>query len=189
LYRYHVKPALILTSFAIVAAACRPQPSTAPSPVPAPSAPACPALTQPANGWPVVEDTSGFTITLPPRFEERSKGTSARHFDMAPDYEESITIGTILGDLGLTAYRRPYQAALMLDYSECTEMIGGDPVSIQAWRTPNGVFRNMQRADRYDVFAIRQVRPGVYLYFTGGTYRVSTQALMLASIRSWRRLR
>ncbi|HSQ30152.1 MAG TPA: hypothetical protein VLN49_09895 [Gemmatimonadaceae bacterium] len=187
--RYPVMRTRILALLAIGAAACRPQQTTAPSPVPTSSAPACPALTQPANGWPVIADTSGFTITLPPRFEERSKGTGARHFDMAPDYEESIIVGTIVGDLGLTAYRRPFQAELMLDYSECTEMIGGDPVSIQAWRTPNGVFRNAQRADRYDVFAIRQVRPGVYLYFTGGTYRASTQALMLASIRSWRRLR
>ena len=98
-----------------------------------------------------------------------------------------MTFGIIRGGLGLEGYRRAYQPALMLEYSECSESVGGDKISIQAWRTPNGVFRNTRRFDRYDVFAIWEIRPGVYAYSTGGTYSRPSQDLMLGAIRSWRR--
>lgn len=97
-----------------------------------------------------------------------------------------MSFGIIRGALGLAGYRRVYQPDLMLDYSECSDTVSGYPISIQAWRTPNGVFRNYRRFDRYDVFAIWEVRPGVYAYLTGGTDHSPTQALMLAAIRSWK---
>jgi hypothetical protein len=98
-----------------------------------------------------------------------------------------MTFGIIRGGLGLAGYRRAYQPPLMLEYSECSESVGDDRISIQAWRTPNGVFRNRRRLDRYDVFAIWEIRAGVYAYVTGGTYSRPTQDLMLGAIRSWRR--
>ena len=98
-----------------------------------------------------------------------------------------MTFGIIRGGLGLAGYRRAYQRALMLEYSECSESVGDDRISIQAWRTPNGVFRNRRRLDRYDVFAIWEIRAGVYAYVTGGTYSRRTQDLTLGAIRSWRR--
>jgi hypothetical protein len=98
-----------------------------------------------------------------------------------------MTFGIIRGGLGLEGYRRPYQPALMLEYSECSDAVGDDKISIQAWRTPNGVFRNTRRFDRYDVFAIWEIRPSVYAYITGGTYFRPAQDLMLGAIRSWQR--
>jgi hypothetical protein len=87
------------------------------------------------------------------------------------------------------AYRRPYQPALMPDYSECAEQVNGHYVSIQAWRTPNGTFRNSQRLDRYDVFSIWELSPGVYAYLEGGTWKRPTQDVMLAAVRAWRSTR
>jgi len=166
-----------------VIAACRAR-ATAPNPAPLPSARACPARLHAEKDWKLVDDSSGFSIALPPGFEERQAGGPFRHFAMAADFQESISIGAIHGDLGVQGYKRAYQPELMLDYSECSEMIGGIPVTIQAWRTPNGVFRNFQRLDRYDVFALWEAGPGTYFYLTGGTYRRPTQDLMLAAIRS-----
>ncbi|HEV8355699.1 MAG TPA: hypothetical protein VGQ17_02930 [Gemmatimonadales bacterium] len=97
-----------------------------------------------------------------------------------------MSFGILRGDLGLSGYRRAYQPTLMLDYSECSDTVGRYRIAIQAWRTPNGVFRNYHRFDRYDVFAIWQSGPGVYAYLQGGSDRRQTQDLMLAAIRSWR---
>jgi hypothetical protein len=124
---------------------------------------------------------------LPPGFEERPSGGAFRHWQLAADFQQSMSVGTIRGMLGLAGYRRAYQPALMLDYSECSENVAGYDVSIQAWRTPNGVFRNSRRLDRYDVFAIWEAQPGVFIYITGGTYVRQTQDLMLGAIRAWRR--
>lgn len=98
-----------------------------------------------------------------------------------------MAFGMIHGDLGLSGYRRVYQPEIMRDYSECTDSVSGYPVSIQAWRTPNGVFRDFRRFDRYDVFAIWEVRPQVYAYITGGTDARVSQELMLRAIRLWRK--
>ena len=98
-----------------------------------------------------------------------------------------MTFGIIRGGLGLANYRRPYQPALMLEYTECTDAVGDYQMSIQSWRTPNGVFRNSRRLDRYDVFAIWEVQTGVYAYIGGGTYSRPTQDLMLGAIRAWKR--
>lgn len=122
---------------------------------------------------------------MPPGFRERLTGGPTRHFEAPSGYRPWMSFGIIHGDLGLAAYRRLYQPALMLDYSECADAVNGSSVSIQAWRTPNGIFRNYQRFDRYDVFAIWQLRPGVYAYLTGGTDNPPSQVLMLAAIRAW----
>ena len=96
-----------------------------------------------------------------------------------------MSIGFIRGELGLQGYRRAYQPTLMLEYSECSDTVGAYKISIQAWRTPNGTFRNARRLDRYDVFAISEVQPGMYVYLTGGTYSRPTQDLILGAVRSW----
>ena len=98
-----------------------------------------------------------------------------------------MSFGIITGDLPLSGYRRPHQPELMHDYSECTEVVGGYRVFIQSWRTPNGVFRNFRRYDRYDVFAIWEEREGVYAYVTGGTHSRATQDLLLGAVRAWQR--
>ena len=109
-----------------------------------------------------------------------------RHWEAPTGYNPYMSFGVIQGNLGLAGYRRFYQPELMLDYSECTDTVSGFPVSIQAWRTPNGVFRNFRRSDRYDVFAIWEVRPGVYAHLTGGTDEQPTQVLMLGAVRAWK---
>ena len=133
-----------------------------------------------------MEDSAGFTLALPPGFEERAPGGPFRHWELAADFQQSMTFGIVRGDLGLAGYRRVYQPTLMLDYSECADTVSGHLVSIQAWRTPNGVFRNSQHLDRYDVFSIWEVGSGVYAYLQGGTYQRPTQELMLGAIRAWR---
>jgi len=74
----------------------------------------------------------------------------------------------------------------MQEYSICTDTVSGYEVSIQAWRTPDGVYRKLRRLDRYDVFAIWKVRPGLYAYLSGGSYDVSMQMTMLGAVRAWR---
>jgi hypothetical protein len=171
--------AAVLTS-----AGCHTRPVT---PRAARSAPACPAHSRAQADWIVVTDSTGFSIDLPPGFQEHPSGGDFRHFEMTGDFNEAISVGTIRGNLGLAGYRRVYQPTLMLDYSECVEVVGGMSMSIQAWRTPNGVFRERRRLDRYDVFAIGETQPGVFAFITGGTYRRPTQDLLLAAVRSWRR--
>ncbi len=107
-------------------------------------------------------------------------------FESPGDFRHSMASGVIRGNLGFAGYRRFYQAELMLDYSECYEVIAGYQVSIQAWRTPNGVFRNFKRSDRFDVFAILQLGPGVYFYETGGSDLRSVQDQILISLRMLR---
>lgn len=179
-------PHCLVAAAATCLAACHPTPSLTPAPSPAPAAPACPAPALSGIDWIFVDDSAGFTLALPPSFQERPAGGLFRHWELAADFQQSMTFGIIRGELGLSGYRRVYQPTLMLDYSECSEAVAGYRISIQAWRTPNGVFRNYRRFDRYDVFAIWEASPGVYVYLTGGTYRRPTQDLMLAAIRSWR---
>jgi hypothetical protein len=136
--------------------------------------------------WVFVDDSAGFVLALPPGFQERASGGAFRHWEPAANFQSSMSFGIIQGNLGLSGYRRVYQPALMPEYSECSDSVNGYPLSIQAWRSPNGVFRNYRRFDRYDVFAIWEVRSGVYAYLTGGTDHQSTQVLMLAAIRAWK---
>lgn len=171
-------------------AGCRATPAAPPPvPTPAPAAKACPAPILSELAWVFVEDSSGFTFALPPNFQERTSGGAFRHFELANDFQQSMSIGFIRGELGLQGYRRAYQPTLMLEYSECSDTVGAYTISIQAWRTPNGTFRNARRLDRYDVFAISEVRPGMYVYLTGGTYSRPTQDLLLGAVRSWRAAR
>ncbi|HLA13743.1 MAG TPA: hypothetical protein VJZ25_01855, partial [Gemmatimonadaceae bacterium] len=179
-------PHCLVAATAVGLAACRAAPSSTPSPSPAPAAPACPAPALPGIEWVFVEDSAGFTLALPPGFQERPAGGPFRHWTLEADFQQSLTFGIIQGGLGLSGYRRAYQPTLMLDYSECSDTVSGYQISIQAWRTPNGVFRDYRRFDRYDVFALWEVRPGVHAYLLGGTYRRPTQDVMLAAIRSWR---
>jgi hypothetical protein len=180
----------LLLAAALGLAACRARPTTAPSPGPTarpvPAAKACPAPSARRVKWVYAVDTTGFTLALPPGSREHASGGPARHWDSDSAGRPSISFGIIRGDLGLAGYRRAYQRELMPDYSECTDTVNGYKVSIQAWRTPNGVYRGFRRYDRYDVFAIWEVRPAVFAYITGGASEQPTQVLMLAAIRAWK---
>ncbi|MGH7711429.1 MAG: hypothetical protein ACREOG_09090 [Gemmatimonadaceae bacterium] len=167
-------------------AACRTTPTTSAVPKTSPAARAAPACPAPELGhidWILVDDSSGFTIALPLGYQERTSGGAFRHWQLAADFQQSMSFGIIRGELGIAGYRRVYQAEVMLDYSECSDTVGELQISIQSWRSPNGVFRNYRRFDRYDVFAIWQVRPGVYGYLAGGTQSRQTQEIMLGAIR------
>ncbi len=177
---------LVAVAVAIGIAGCRATPAAPPVPSPAPSALACPAPELGGLEWVFVDDSTGFAFALPPGFQERTSGGPFRRFELTADFQQSMSIGIIRGNLGLEGYRRAYHPTLMLEYSECSDTVGDYKISIQAWRTPNGIYRNYRRVDRYDVFAISEVQPGVYVYLTGGTYSRSTQDLMLGAIRSWR---
>ncbi len=177
----------LAATVAAAVVACRPLPP--PSPRPAPSARACPAPRLRDVKWSVFNDSSGFALTLPPGAREGESFGASRHWDFGADFWESMAFGIIHGDLGLRAHQRAYQPALMLEYSECSDTVEGYAVSIQAWRTPNGVFRNFRRSDRYDVFAIWEIAPGTYAWFQGGTWLRPSQDIILAAIRAWKPLR
>lgn len=188
-YRCHLARRLAVAAAAGLAAgltACRAKPVLSPRAAPEPAIRACPAPRLRGVPWLFVEDSSGFILAMPPGFQERASGGAFRHFESPEGYGPWMSFGVLRGDVGLAGYRRVYQPNLMLDYSECTDTVGAYPVSIQAWRTPNGIFRNYQRFDRYDVFAIWEVRPGVYAHLSGGADQAQTQELMLAAIRSWK---
>jgi hypothetical protein len=176
----------LLFAVGLPLAGCRSHPSLAPAPVPELSAAACPAPADGGTHWVRAADSAGVTLALPPGFQERAPEGAARHWEIPGDFSQWMTFGIIRGPLGPEAYRRAYQPSLMPEYSECWDEVDGQRVSIQAWRTPNGVFRDYQRLDRYDVFAIWEVRPGVYAYLSGGTYRRSMQVVMLSAVRAWR---
>lgn len=184
-YRRLVAQLLYLAATASLAA-CHQKPSASVVSAPAPAARACPAPKLRGVKWVFAEDSAGFILALPPGFQERTLGGPFRHWEPAADFQSWMSFGIVRGELGLSGYRRAYQAALMPDYSECSDTVRGYPISIQAWRTPNGVFHNYRRFDSYDVFAIWEVRPGVYAHLTGGTDHQPTQVLMLAAIRSWK---
>lgn len=187
-----VRRFVLATVVALVA--CRSRPTTAPTPgpgagavaTPAPAARACPAPKLRRIPWVLVGDSSGIVLAMPPGFQERPSGGAFRSFASAEGYRPYMSFGIIRGDLGLAGYRRAYQPELMPDYSECTDIVNGFAVSIQAWRTPNGVYRNFRRSDRYDVFAIWETGPGAYAYLSGGTDDQPTQVLMLGAVRAWR---
>lgn len=177
---------LLFLAAAASLVACHPRPSLTLPPASAIAARACPAPKLRGVKWVFADDSAGFILALPPGFQERESGGPFRHWESAADFRPSMSFGIIRGELGLSGYRRVFQPGLMPDYSECSDTVSGYPISIQAWRTPNGVFRNYRRLDRFDVFAIWEVRPGVYAYLAGGTEHQPTQVLMLAAIRSWK---
>jgi len=171
-------------------AACRAKPVVAPAHVagapPVPAAHACPAPKLRRVKWVLADDSAGFIFALPPGYQEQRSFGPFRHFESPQGYRPYMSFGIVRGNLGLSGYRPVYQPELMLDYTSCVDTVNGYRVSIQAWRTPNGVFRNFQRYDRYDVFAIWEVSPGVYAYQNGGTDDQPTQSVMLGAVRAWK---
>ena len=187
--RRTIAPGWLLLAVASLAA-CRAKPVMAPTRAagapPLPAAHACPAPKLRGVKWVLASDSTGFTVALPPGFQETKSGGAFRHWESPEGYRPYMSLGIIRGNLGMSGYRPVYQPELMLDYTSCVDTINGYRVSIQAWRTPNGVFRNYQRYDRYDVFAIWEVRPGVYMYQNGGTDDQPTQVVMLGAVRAWK---
>lgn len=181
---------LCVASVVAMLAACRATPVVGPARVPGapplPAAHACPAPKLRGVKWVLASDSSGFIVALPPGFQETMSGGAFRLWESPDGYRPYMSFGLIRGNLGLSGYRPVYQPELMHDYTSCMDSVSGYRVSIQAWRTPNGVFRNSQRYDRYDVFAIWEVRPGVYMYQNGGTDDQRTQVVMLGAVRSWK---
>lgn len=127
---------LLLSRYLVAAAAadlaaCHSKPSTIPTPIPAPAAAACPAPDLARTKWVFVDDSAGFTLALPPDFQERPSGGPFRHWESATDFQQSMSFGIIRGKLGLSGYRRVYLPARMLDYSECSEVVAGYRISIR----------------------------------------------------------
>jgi hypothetical protein len=72
----------------------------------------------------------------------------------------------------------------MMEMSQCVDSIGGRQVLVQAWRTRGGTFRNGQRMDRYDVFAVVPVSPERRFYLASGSHRPQTQQTVLEVVRT-----
>ncbi len=70
--------------------------------------------------------------------------------------------------------------------SECIDSIPGRQMLVQAWRMESGVFRRGRRLDKFEVFALTPMAPGRTVVLTGGGYERSTQALLLAIVRTIR---
>jgi hypothetical protein len=72
----------------------------------------------------------------------------------------------------------------MMEMTQCVDSIGGRQALVQAWRTRGGTFRDGQRMDRYDVFAVVPVSPVLRFYIASGSHRRETQQLALAAVRT-----
>lgn len=151
-----------------------------------PALAACPAPPVSAGDWTFRADSIGVFLFLPPDFLERPSGGTYREWIGGSERNQLIQFGLIRGDLPIEGYRRVITSTFAEEYSECHVTVDGYTVHLQAWRTPNGVFRNFRRQSRYDGFAIWQLEPGVFAYLQGGGSDRATQAVLLAAARLWR---
>jgi hypothetical protein len=149
----------------------------------APARAACPAPRISAKGWTVIADTTGVTLQLPPAYVERPSRGAVREWAERGDFQLYIITGYIASsNPAPTLGRAPGPG--MLEMTQCVDSVAGREILVQAWRTRGGTFRNGQRLDRYDVFAVVPLRPDLRFYLMSGGYERSTQETALAVVRT-----
>lgn len=155
------------------------------SPGPEPAATACPAPALDTRAWRHVADSAGVSYRLPPSLLQRPDTAGPhREWDGA-DAPHLLTVGFIHArEHWITLRRVPSPG--MLDMSECIDSIPGREILVQTWRMAGGVFRDLQRLDKYDMFALVPIEPGLTLFLTGGGPERETQILLLAVARTVR---
>jgi hypothetical protein len=148
-----------------------------------PSLAACPTPSDGTGGWETITDSLGVSFRLPPGFEEKAREGSARHWELGSDFSQYVTVGFIRSSSPVAVLGRAVSPG-MLEMTQCIDSIAGREALVQAWRTKGGTFRNFQRLDRYDVFAVVPVTPTLRFYFSSGGYERRTQRLALAAART-----
>lgn len=164
-------------ALAILMAGCASAVRTAPSLAP------CPAAKENTRQWRVVTDSAGVRFRIPPTFVEGPSGDGARRWHPHGDLSEYILAGFIPSSSPVEAMGRA-PAPGMREMAQCVDSIAGHQVLVQAWRTTGGTFRDGQRQDRYDVFAVAPVGPELRFYIVSGSYRRQTQRMALAVVRT-----
>ncbi len=149
----------------------------------APARPACPELRIATTGWVPVTESAGVSFRLPPGFREAAPVGPARHWELDGDFSQYVTAGFIASSSPPAALGR-FVSPGMFEMTQCMDVVGGREMLVQSWRTHGGTFRNGQRLDRYDVFAVVPVRPDLRFYLASGGYERRTQDLALAAVRT-----
>ena len=149
----------------------------------APALAACPAPPQQTEDWPAVAESAGVSFRIPPEFVEQSREEGAHRFSLRGDFSEYLLAGFIASSSPAETMGR-VPGPGMMEMSQCVDSIGGRQVLVQAWRTRGGTFREGQRLDRYDVFAVVPVSPELRFYIASGSHRRETQQLALAAVRT-----
>jgi hypothetical protein len=159
-------------------------PRTAPEPIAA--VPACPGPALDVAGWAAIADSAGVTYRLPGGFIERPDSTLPyRRWTASDGSSGDLAVGFIHSrEHWITLRRAPSPG--MHEMSECVDSVAGRQLLVQAWRTEGGIFRDRRRFDRYDVFALVPITPGLTVYLTGGGSDRRFQALLLAMARTLR---
>jgi hypothetical protein len=173
------KLARLILVVAMSATACS---RTAPVASVAPAFAACPAPHVNTTTWRTVAD-SFVTFRLPAGFVEQPFDEGARRWYLNGDFSEYVRAGYIASSSPAEAMGRVPSPGMM-EMSQCVDSIGGHQVLVQAWRTHGGTFRNGQRMDRYDVFAVVPVSPERRFYLTSGSHRPQTQQTVLEVVRT-----
>ncbi len=148
-----------------------------------PALAACPAPRQPTDDWRAVPESAGVSFRIPPAFVEQPSDEGAHRFYLRGDFSEYLLAGFIASSSPAeTMGRAPGPG--MMEMTQCVDSIGGRHALVQAWRTRDGTFRDGQRLDRYDVFAVVPVSPELRFYIASGSHRRETQQLALAAVRT-----
>jgi hypothetical protein len=148
-----------------------------------PARAACPPPRIATADWVTVTDSAGVSFRLPPGYREAARENGALHWELDGDFQQYLTAGFIASSSPPAALGR-YVSPGMLEMTQCIDLVAGREVLVQAWRTPGGTFRNGQRLDRYDVFAVIPVRPALRFYLASGGFQRRTQELVLAVVRT-----
>jgi hypothetical protein len=131
-----------------------------------------------------VSDSAGVTYRIPAAFMGQPSGDLPyRRWTARGELSGYLWTGFIHSpEHWLTLRRVPSPG--MYEMSECVDSVAGREVLVQAWRTAGGIFEQGQRRDRYDVFALVPLKPGLTLYLTGGAADRRTQEVVLAVVRT-----
>jgi hypothetical protein len=148
------------------------------------AAPACPAPALDPADWTPVRDSARVTYRVPAAFVSEPAGElSYRRWTARADLSGYLWTGFIRSpEHWITLRRAPSPG--MHEMSECMDSVAGREVLVQAWRAEGGIFEQGRRRDRYDVFALVPLEPGLTLYLTGGAADRRTQEVLLAVVRT-----
>jgi hypothetical protein len=156
------------------------------APTPAPGVAACPAPALDMSRWQVVSDSAGLTYRMPDTFVE--------HVDTRLPHRQWNGEGTSSGYLWVGLIRskefwltlRRVPSPGMMEMSECIDSIPGRQILVQAWRAVGGIFQNGRRSDRYDMFTLVPIEPGLTAYLAGGGSDPRFQTILLGIARTAR---
>jgi len=145
--------------------------------------PACPAPALRTDRWVTIQDSSGVAFRLPPGYQEHPTGTGMREWFLDGDNQRYIALGFIASSNPPASLGRLVSPG-MEEMTQCIDSLGSREVLVQSYRTRGGTFRNGQRLDRYDVFAVVPLRADLRLYLMSGSYQRATQDVALAAVRT-----